>query len=173
MKESQHQVAIAIGKVHPDIEAAAQIARACYDAGLNAARVDNTFGDVAEAMMAPLKEAGSWNIHPLVHALNPFGPVGGFGGPGGLDQIPEARRYGRLFALPTVGAELPLAPGMSWSFEPSAVVGGRAAMIPPAAQRAMSERAKATATETPGSYAVFVSRPAAVAAVISQAAQGA
>jgi pimeloyl-ACP methyl ester carboxylesterase len=46
-------------------------------------------------------------------------------------------------------------------------------MIPPAAQRAMSERAKATVTETPGSHAVFVSRPAVVAAVISQAAQGA
>ena len=45
-------------------------------------------------------------------------------------------------------------------------------MIPPAAQRAMSERAKATVTETPGSHAVFVSRPALVAAVISQAAQG-
>jgi hypothetical protein len=45
-------------------------------------------------------------------------------------------------------------------------------MIPPAAQRAMSERAKATVTETPRSHAVYVSRPAVVAAVISQAAQG-
>ncbi len=45
-------------------------------------------------------------------------------------------------------------------------------MIPPAAQRAMSERAKAVVTETPGSHAVYVSRPAVVAAVISQAAQG-
>ena len=45
-------------------------------------------------------------------------------------------------------------------------------MIPPAAQRAMPERAKATGTETPGSHAVYVSRPAVVAAVISQAAQG-
>jgi pimeloyl-ACP methyl ester carboxylesterase len=45
-------------------------------------------------------------------------------------------------------------------------------MIPPVAQRAMAERAKATVTETPGSHAVFVSRPAVVAAVISQAAQG-
>jgi hypothetical protein len=44
-------------------------------------------------------------------------------------------------------------------------------MIPPAAQRAMSERAKATVTETPGSHCVFLSRPAVVAAVISQAAQ--
>ena len=46
-------------------------------------------------------------------------------------------------------------------------------MIPPAAQRAMSERVKATVTETPGSHAVYVSRPAVVAAVISRAAQGA
>ena len=46
-------------------------------------------------------------------------------------------------------------------------------MIPPAAQRAMSERAKSTVTETPGSHAVYVSRPAVVAAVISQAAQAA
>jgi pimeloyl-ACP methyl ester carboxylesterase len=45
-------------------------------------------------------------------------------------------------------------------------------MIPPAAQRAMSERAKAVVTEAPGSHAVCVSRPAVVAAVISQAAQG-
>ncbi|MET9220574.1 alpha/beta fold hydrolase [Streptomyces sp. NPDC088197] len=46
-------------------------------------------------------------------------------------------------------------------------------MIPPPAQRAMSERAKATVSETPGSHAVYVSRPAVVAAVIAQAAQGA
>ncbi|MFF8726257.1 alpha/beta fold hydrolase [Streptomyces sp. NPDC015171] len=45
-------------------------------------------------------------------------------------------------------------------------------MIPPAAQRAMSERAGATVSETPGSHAVYVSRPAVVAAVIAQAAEG-
>ena len=44
-------------------------------------------------------------------------------------------------------------------------------MIPPPAQRAMSERAKATVTETPASHAVYVSQPAVVAAVITQAAQ--
>jgi Xaa-Pro aminopeptidase len=124
MKETQHQVAIAIGAVHPDIEAAAVIARAAYEAGLTAARVGNTFGDLAEAMQAPVRDAGSWSIHPMVHALNPFGPVCGFGN--GLGQITGAGRYGRLFEMPTVGAELPLAPGMSWAFEPSAVIGGRA-----------------------------------------------
>ncbi len=44
-------------------------------------------------------------------------------------------------------------------------------MIPPPAQRAMSERAKAAVTETPASHAVYVSQPAVVAAVITQAAQ--
>jgi pimeloyl-ACP methyl ester carboxylesterase len=44
-------------------------------------------------------------------------------------------------------------------------------MIPPPAQRAMSERAKATVTETPASHAVYVSQPAVVTAVITQAAQ--
>jgi hypothetical protein len=35
----------------------------------------------------------------------------------------------------------------------------------------MSERAKAAVTETPASHAVYVSQPAVVAAVITQAAQ--
>src|SRR3989440_12911368 len=43
-------------------------------------------------------------------------------------------------------------------------------MIPPPVQRAMSERAGSTVTETQGSHAVYVSNPAAVAAVIAQAA---
>jgi pimeloyl-ACP methyl ester carboxylesterase len=46
-------------------------------------------------------------------------------------------------------------------------------MIPPPAQRAMSERAGSTVTETPGSHAVYVSDPAAVAAVIISAIDGA
>ncbi|MDL4817329.1 M24 family metallopeptidase [Actinomadura opuntiae] len=124
MKETQHQVAIAVGDPHPDIEAAAAIARSAYEAGLKVARPGNTFGELAEAMMAPLQAAGSWNIHPLVHTLNPYGPVCGFGP--GLRQVPEAREYGRLFDLPTIGGELPLTPGMSFSFEPNAVVGGKA-----------------------------------------------
>jgi pimeloyl-ACP methyl ester carboxylesterase len=46
-------------------------------------------------------------------------------------------------------------------------------MIPPAAQRAMSERARAAVTETPASHAVFVSQPAIVAQLIKQAASAA
>ena len=43
-------------------------------------------------------------------------------------------------------------------------------MIPPAAQREMSKRAGATVVETPGSHAVYVSRPEAVAELIAKAA---
>jgi len=42
-------------------------------------------------------------------------------------------------------------------------------MIPPPAQRAMSERAGSTVVEVAGSHAVYVSQPAAVAALIEQA----
>jgi pimeloyl-ACP methyl ester carboxylesterase len=44
-------------------------------------------------------------------------------------------------------------------------------MIPPADQRTMSQRAKATVTETPANHAVYVSQPAVVAAVIIRAAE--
>ena len=43
-------------------------------------------------------------------------------------------------------------------------------MIPPPAQRMMAERAGATIAESPGSHAIYVSRPYAVASLISQAA---
>ena len=43
-------------------------------------------------------------------------------------------------------------------------------MIPPTAQRTMSERAGSTVIEISGSHAIYVSRPAAVAALIHDAA---
>jgi pimeloyl-ACP methyl ester carboxylesterase len=45
-------------------------------------------------------------------------------------------------------------------------------MIPPPAQRAMSKRAGATVTEVPGSHAVYVSNPQAVADLIRTAVKG-
>ncbi len=44
-------------------------------------------------------------------------------------------------------------------------------MIPPPAQRTMAERAGATTTEAPGSHAIYVSQPAAVADLIAHAAR--
>ncbi|MFF4198963.1 alpha/beta fold hydrolase [Nonomuraea sp. NPDC050227] len=59
----------------------------------------------------------------------------------------------------------------AWRIKPSwYLVAADDRMIPPPAQRAMSERAGSTVTEVAGSHAVYVSNPAAVAAVIAQAA---
>ena len=44
-------------------------------------------------------------------------------------------------------------------------------MIPPPAQRAMSERAGSTVVEAPGSHSIYVSQPHAVAELIAQAAR--
>ena len=60
----------------------------------------------------------------------------------------------------------------AWKNKPSwYLVAGDDKMIPPPAQRAMAERAKATVRETGGSHAVYVSRPADVARIIAEAAE--
>jgi len=59
----------------------------------------------------------------------------------------------------------------AWKTKPSwYLVATDDKMIPPAAQRFMSKRAGATATEVSGSHAIYMSQPAAVAALIEQAA---
>jgi pimeloyl-ACP methyl ester carboxylesterase len=59
----------------------------------------------------------------------------------------------------------------AWKTKPSwYLVATNDKMIPPDAQRFMSKRAGATVTETKGSHALYVSRPAPVAALIKQAA---
>jgi pimeloyl-ACP methyl ester carboxylesterase len=62
----------------------------------------------------------------------------------------------------------------AWKTKPSwSLVATEDRMIPPDAQRFMSKRAGATVVEVPGSHAVYVSQPAAVADLIAQAAKGA
>lgn len=59
----------------------------------------------------------------------------------------------------------------AWKSKPSwYLVAKDDKMIPPPAQRNMSKRAGAVVTEVPGSHAVYVSNPKAVAALIKQAA---
>ena len=59
----------------------------------------------------------------------------------------------------------------SWRTKPSwYLVATDDRMIPPAAQRFMSKRAGSTVAESPGSHAIYVSRPAPVVALIEQAA---
>ena len=60
----------------------------------------------------------------------------------------------------------------SWKAKPSwYLVAQDDKMIPPPAQRQMSQRAGSTVSEVAGSHAVYVSQPQAVAAVIEQAAR--
>lgn len=59
----------------------------------------------------------------------------------------------------------------AWKTKPSYyLVAADDKMIPPPAQRAMAGRVKAQVMEVPGSHAVYVSNPAKVAELISQAA---
>jgi pimeloyl-ACP methyl ester carboxylesterase len=59
----------------------------------------------------------------------------------------------------------------AWRVKPSwYLVASEDRMIPPPAQRAMSERAGSTVVEVPGSHAIYLSQPAAVADLIAQAA---
>ena len=128
LMETQHQAAVAVGDVHPDILRAADVARASYEAGVAALRAGNTFGDLVDAMEAPLLASGGWHVHPLVHSINPYGPVG-FGTAPGIESLPEAARYPQLRPLPTVGRELPLQPGMCFAFEPNCGFGRHLANI--------------------------------------------
>ena len=61
----------------------------------------------------------------------------------------------------------------AWKSKPSwYLVATDDRMIPPDAQRAMSKRAGSTVVEAPGSHAVYVSQPRAVADIIAKAANG-
>ena len=60
----------------------------------------------------------------------------------------------------------------AWRSKPSwYLVASDDRMIPPPAQRAMSERAGSTVTEAPGSHSIYVSTPQVVAELIEQAAR--
>lgn len=62
----------------------------------------------------------------------------------------------------------------AWRSKPSwYLVASEDRMIPPPAQRAMSERTGATVAEAAGSHSIYVSQPAAVASLIKDAASGA
>lgn len=127
LKESECQVAIAIGDIHPDIERAATIARQCYDAALAVLRPGYTFGEVARAMESTVRDAEGWHVHPVAHSINPPGLIGGCGA--GLREFGPARKYGSVRETHAVLSELLLQPGMTIAIEPSCVINGRMATI--------------------------------------------
>jgi Xaa-Pro dipeptidase len=120
MLETQHQPAIAVGNVHPDFEIAAAAARHSYENGVKALRVGATFGDVVNAMNEPMREVDGWQVHPLVHSMNPFGLIG-VGDK--LADLPEVNQYGKVLLIPSVGLDTELKAGMVFAFEPNCAIG--------------------------------------------------
>ena len=122
MLETQHQPAIAVGEVHPDFERAAAAARAAYEQGVKACKAGATFGDVVVAMREPMREVGGWQVHPLVHSISPMGLIG-VGDK--MADLPEAREYGKVIQIPSIGMETTLKEGMVFAFEPNCALGRR------------------------------------------------
>ena len=89
------------------------------------------------------------------------------------DVSPDKARFMAISQVPWGVAALDGAvTSAPWKGKPSwYLVAQDDHMIPPPAQRQMAARAGATVTEVPGSHAVYVSQPAAVAAFIEQAAR--
>ncbi|MEN3357749.1 MAG: hypothetical protein V7637_1731 [Mycobacteriales bacterium] len=88
------------------------------------------------------------------------------------DLLPEQAAFMADSQVPWgVGALRGTVSEPAWRIKPSwYMVACDDRMIPPLAQRAMSERAGSTVIEAPGSHAVYVSQPAAVAELIALAA---
>lgn len=122
MYETQHQAAVAVGEIHPDLERAAQVARECYELGVASLKAGTTFGEVVDCMEKPLLDSKGWHVHPLIHSINPYGPIG-FGTAPGIEILPQAKRYGNVGRLPNPGRDIVLQSGMTFAFEPNCAFG--------------------------------------------------
>ena len=120
-RHTQHQVLIAVGEVHEDFEKAAKVARAAYDAGLQALRPGRKFGDFVDAMLKPIEAADGWVMGPAVHSLNPLIALCRF--PGDISRIAGAEAYPSVPETPTVLGDMELKPGMCFAFEPNYAFG--------------------------------------------------
>jgi Xaa-Pro aminopeptidase len=90
-------------------------------------RPGNTFGQVVEGMRSELLWTGAWNLHPLIQAMYPFGPISGWST--GMPAHPDAAEYGPVLDVHAVGAEIRLRPGMAFSVAPNAVIGDHAVSL--------------------------------------------
>jgi Xaa-Pro dipeptidase len=98
--ESQQQMAVALEPVDATHEECANIARRCYEVGLEKLRPGATFQEVTNAMEAVIEGAGCWHLTPLIHSLCPLAWVG----------------HGKAWK----GADLTIKTGMVFELEPNA-----------------------------------------------------
>lgn len=120
--EAQAQMCIAVGSVHQDFIRAAAVARESYEAGLRTLRAGVTFGEIAEAMQAPLRRADAWHLTPHVHSVSPLTLVSPV--TEGLDSSIRDR-FKRVAQLGGTGLDVVLEPGMLIQLEPNAAFGRR------------------------------------------------
>lgn len=123
--ETQQQLCIALGDLHPDVVRAAKVVEDAYATGVQALRNRAaTFGEVDSAMTSVMSDAGGWNSTPNVHTL-PHGAIGAMG-PFEPQEWTEAYRgSSERSRNPTGGAELPLEAGMIFAVQPNCVIGRR------------------------------------------------
>lgn len=126
-RHTQHQVTIALGEVHDDVERAANVARAAYDAALRALRPGRKFGDVVEDVREPGTAADGWVFGPALHGLNPMIALSGFSS--GVGGRPGAEAYPSFSDTPTIFGDMILEPGMSFALEPNYAFGRHLAYL--------------------------------------------
>lgn len=127
MKETQHQVTIAVGGVHDDFHRAHEAAQRSYRIGLETLEIGRTFGEVTTAMREEVRSAGGNFVHPVVHGMNPFGTVSGV--PMAFCSLAATADYGIEGEIPMIGAELPIREAMTFAFEPNCAIGRRVVNI--------------------------------------------
>lgn len=120
--EAQAQMCIAVGNVAEDFLRAAAVARESYEAGLRTLRAGVTFGEVAEAMQAPLRRAGAWHLTPHVHSVSPLTLVSPV--TEGLDRSIKDM-FKHVQELGGSGLDVELKAGMLIQLEPNAAFGRR------------------------------------------------
>lgn len=118
----QAQQSIAIGEVDDLHRKAAGLAREAYEIGLRELRPGVTFAQVAEAMAAPNKREGAWQLTPMLHSVTPLycvdQPSKGIENMTGLADTFHDFYEGR-----TSGGDVVLQAGMVFQFEPNSAFG--------------------------------------------------
>lgn len=116
--ETQQQVTASVGSLTPQRRHLGEVARAAYDAGLEALHPGASFIEVCDAMAKPVNDAGCWNLSPHIHSVSPATLIGHLHV--GAQKF-FADEYPFLRPVPpTMDAEIK--EGMTFSFEPNACI---------------------------------------------------
>ncbi|MFD6189703.1 M24 family metallopeptidase [Streptomyces sp. NPDC060275] len=128
-RHTQHQVTLTIGEPHEELRRAADVARAAYDAGLNALRPGRTFGEAVDDIRKPYADAGGWEFGPAVHTLNPMIAAGGFPNDASRRMAGAGAYPPEDDHRPTMAADMVLEPGMTFALEPNYAYGRHLAYL--------------------------------------------